>query len=99
VVGSNSAQVSGTFALRMSLQPPAANASCTAPLAVADNSLLRGQNLALGRDAAGGCLPGADGPTLYYSATVLPGQTLSAFAQPTSYTGPWYPVLRILPAC
>ncbi len=73
---------SAPFELSVRLAPRASNSTCATATPVHDGDVLRRENTVLGGETRDVCGITSD-HTLYYSATVAPGETLFASARPS----------------
>ena len=69
-VGDDGRSADFHYSFAVSIRPAPANATCAAPRAVADGTVLRGEDLTSGGAALAACSMGTEGPTLYYATTV-----------------------------
>jgi hypothetical protein len=75
-------------------------AICAAAKEVGDGSLLENEPLGLAtQNGAGTCGNAPAGPTLYYTATVQPGQLLTLQVWPEDGDRTWVPFVRVFAQC
>ncbi|MFO0650875.1 MAG: hypothetical protein U0326_31915 [Polyangiales bacterium] len=99
-VASGTGPTGGAFSLSAALSTPPtapANATCSMATAVADGAVIPAANPGLGTTRLNGvCIGGAQGTSLFYSASIPPRSTLEFTATPS---GMWDPVIRFLNNC